>query len=181
MVAVKLAVVLAFILHRLGLCLSRPTGIRFIPENTGEFGQFGWSGVLRGAAVVFFAFIGFDAVSTAAQEAQEPAARHADRHPGLAGHLHGALHRRRGGAHRPRALSGAQRRRPDRQGVDVIGLTWFSVLIKIGALAGLTTVILVLLYGQSRIFFTIAHDGLLPPVFAQDPPGPQNARGRARS
>ena len=56
---------------------------------------------------------------------------------------------------------------PIAKGVDVIGLTWFSVLIKIGALTGLTTVILVLLYGQSRIFYTMAHDGLLPGLFSK--------------
>ena len=56
---------------------------------------------------------------------------------------------------------------PIAKGVDVIGMTWFSVLIKIGALTGLTTVILVLLYGQSRIFFTMSQDGLLPHLFSQ--------------
>ena len=64
----------------------------FIPKNLGHFGQFGWSGIMRGAGVVFFAYIGFDAVSTAAQEARNPAKGHALRHPGIAGHLHGALH-----------------------------------------------------------------------------------------
>ena len=68
----------------------------FIPENTGTFGEFGWSGILRGAGVIFFAYIGFDAVSTSAQEAQQPAARHAARHPRVAGRLHGALRARLG-------------------------------------------------------------------------------------
>ena len=123
MVALKLIVVLAFILLGVGY-IHTANWHPFIPENTGEFGLFGWSGILRGASVVFFAFIGFDAVSTCAQD-------------------------------------------PIAKGVDAIGLPWFSALIKLGALIGLTTVILVLLYGQSRIFFTMSHDGLLPPMFSR--------------
>ena len=78
----------------------------FIPENTGRFGEYGWSGVLRGAGVIFFAYIGFDAVSTSAQEAKNPAARHAPGDPRFPGRLHGAVRAglRRDG--RPRALQG---------------------------------------------------------------------------
>ena len=75
-VAIKVAVVL-LIIGLGGMFISTEYWQPFIPPNTGEFGEFGWSGVLRGAGVIFFAYIGFDAVSTAAQEAQQPAARHA--------------------------------------------------------------------------------------------------------
>ncbi|PZR17764.1 MAG: amino acid permease [Azospirillum brasilense] len=166
MVAVKLAIVLAFIL--VGAAYVSPAHWQpFLPANTGEFGHFGWSGVLRGAGVVFFAFIGFDAISTAAQEAKSP---QRDMPIGIlaslavctllyvlvAAVLTGLV---------PYAqLNVAD---PIAKGVDAMGLPWLSGLIKIGAIAGLTTVILVLLYGQSRIFLTISRDGLLPPVFSR--------------
>jgi basic amino acid/polyamine antiporter, APA family len=166
MVAIKLAVVLAFIV--LGVGFIHPANWHpFIPDNTGEFGHFGWSGVLRGASVVFFAFIGFDAVSTCAQEAKRP---QRDMPIGILGSLaictilYIAV---------SAVLTGlvpfAELGVPDpiAKGVDVIGVGWFSVLIKLGALVGLTTVILVLLYGQSRIFFTMSNDGLLPPLFSR--------------
>ncbi len=166
MVAVKLIVVVAFI--ALGVFFIKPANWHpFIPANTGEFGNFGMSGILRGSAVVFFAFIGFDAVSTAAQEAKKP---QRDMPIGILGSLVicTILYILVAGV-----LTGlvpyGELNVPDpiAKGVDAIGLTWFSVLIKIGALTGLTTVILVLLYGQSRIFFTMSQDGLLPPLFAR--------------
>ncbi|MBB5402965.1 APA family basic amino acid/polyamine antiporter [Paraburkholderia sp. JPY162] len=166
MVAVKLTVVVAFI--AIGLFFIKPEHWHpFIPANTGQFGSFGMSGILRGSAVVFFAFIGFDAVSTAAQEARQP---QRDMPIGILGSLIictvlyilvAAV------------LTGlvpyTELNVPDpiAKGVDTIGLTWFAILIKIGALTGLTTVILVLLYGQSRIFFTMSQDGLLPHFFAK--------------
>jgi APA family basic amino acid/polyamine antiporter len=166
MVAVKLVVVVAFI--ALGVFFITPANWHpFIPANTGEFGNFGTSGILRGSAVVFFAFIGFDAVSTAAQEAKMP---QRDMPIGILGSLIicTLLYILVAGV-----LTGlvpyAELNVPDpiAKGVDAIGLNWFSILIKIGALTGLTTVILVLLYGQSRIFFTMSQDGLLPPLFAR--------------
>lgn len=166
MVAIKLTVVLAFIV--IGAFFVHPVNWHpFIPQNTGEFGNFGASGILRGSAVVFFAFIGFDAVSTAAQEARKP---QIDMPIGILGSLVicTVLYIAVAGV-----LTGlvpyAELNVPDpiAKGVDVIGVTWFSVLIKIGALTGLTTVILVLLYGQSRIFFTMSQDGLLPHLFAR--------------
>jgi len=125
-----------------------------------------YSGILRGSAVVFFAFIGFDAVSTAAQEARDP---QRDMPVGILGSLvvctvlyilvaavlTGLV---------PYADLNVSA--PIAKGVDVIGATWFAILVKIGALTGLTTVILVLLYGQSHIFFTMSEDGLLPGLFA---------------
>jgi len=166
MVAIKLSVVVAFI--AIGAFFIHPANWHpFIPANTGAFGSFGMSGILRGSAVVFFAFIGFDAVSTAAQEARKP---QRDMPIGILGSLVicTILYILVAGV-----LTGlvpyAQLNVPDpiAKGVDAIGVTWFSILIKIGALTGLTTVILVLLYGQSRIFFTMSQDGLLPRLFAR--------------
>ncbi len=165
MVAIKLVVVVAFIAVG-AFYVSTANWHPFIPANTGEFGHFGYSGILRGSAVVFFAFIGFDAVSTAAQEARDP---QRDMPVGILGSLvvctvlyilvaavlTGLV---------PYADLNVSD--PIAKGVDVIGATWFAILVKIGALTGLTTVILVLLYGQSRIFFTMSEDGLLPGLFA---------------
>jgi basic amino acid/polyamine antiporter, APA family len=166
MVVVKVAVVLAFIL--LGIKFVDPSHWSpFIPDNAGEFGQFGWSGVLRGASVVFFAFIGFDAVSTCAQEAKRP---QRDMPIGILGSLfictvlYIAVSAVLTGLVPYQDLAVPD---PIAKGVDVIGLSWFSIVIKLGALTGLTTVTLVLLYGQSRIFFTMAQDGLLPTLFAR--------------
>lgn len=165
MVAVKLSIVAVFIL--VGAAYVTPANWHpFLPENTGEFGHYGWSGVLRGAGVVFFAFIGFDAISTAAQEAKSP---QRDMPIGILASLTictllyvlvaGVL---TGLVPYP-TLNVAD---PIARGTDAIDLPWLSDLIKLGAIAGLTTVILVLLYGQSRIFLTISRDGLLPPAFS---------------
>ncbi len=166
MVVIKLAVVLAFI--ALGTMYVKPANWHpFLPDNTGTFGNFGLSGILRGSAVVFFAFIGFDAVSTSAQEAKLP---QRDMPIGILGSLiictilYIAVAAVLTGLVPYSTLNVAD---PIAKGVDTIGLTWFSVLIKIGALTGLTTVILVLLYGQSRILYTMARDGLLPGLFAR--------------
>ena len=164
MVALKLLVVLAFV--GVGVFFVRPHNwLPLIPRNTGQFGHFGWSGLFRGAGVVFYAYIGFDSVSTAAQEARDPQRDMpigilaslvicTALYIGVAGVLTGIV---------PYAeLDVAD---PIAVGTDRFGLPWFSLLIKAGALLGLTTVILVSLYGQSRIFFTMARDGLLPGLF----------------
>jgi APA family basic amino acid/polyamine antiporter len=165
MVALKLTVVLAFVAVGAGFVHAR-NWFPLIPPNNGHFGEYGWSGVLRGAGVVFYAYIGFDAVSTAAQEAHDP---QKDMPIGIlasllicsvlymavAGVLTGIVPYAKLNVADPIAVA-----------TDAIGIGWFSLLIKIGALTGLTTVILVMLYGQSRIFFTMAHDGLLPGLFA---------------
>ena len=122
---------------------------------------------MRGAAIMFFAYVGFDAVSTAAQEARNPAARHADRHPGLAGDLHRHLHRGGGGAARHRALRQLNVADPLAVGIDATGLTWFSPVVKISALFGLFSTMLVQLLGQSRIFYSMSRDGLLPELFGK--------------
>ena len=139
----------------------------FIPPNTGEFGHFGWSGVLRGAGVIFFAYIGFDAVSTAAQEAKNPQkdmpvgilaslAICTVLYIGVAYVLTGIVHYSKLNVADPLAV-----------GIDATGLTWLSPVIKIAALFGLFSTMLVTLLGQTRIFYSMSRDGLLPTVFAR--------------
>jgi APA family basic amino acid/polyamine antiporter len=165
MVAVKLAVVVAFIAAG-AFAVDTAHWHPFIPDNAGEFGHYGWSGILRGAGVVFFAFLGFDAVSTAAQEAKRP---QVDMPIGILGSLaictvlYILVAAVLTGLVPYAALDVAD---PIAKGVDVIGLAWFSIVVKVGALTGLTTVILVLLYGQSRVFFSMSEDGLLPGLFS---------------
>jgi APA family basic amino acid/polyamine antiporter len=165
-VVIKLVVVMAFIAA--GIAYVRPENWQpFVPPNTGEFGSYGWSGVVRGAGVVFFAYIGFDAVSTAAQEARNP---QRDMPIGILGSLAVCtlLYILVAGV-----LTGIvpypQLNVPDpiAVGIDAIGMTWLSPIVKIGAIAGLSSVILVLLLAQPRIFYTMANDGLLPPFAAK--------------
>lgn len=137
----------------------------FIPENTGEFGHFGWSGILRGAGVVFFAYVGFEAVSTAAQEAKNP---HRDVPIGILGSLlvctvlYMLVAMVLTGIVPYETLNVPD---PMAKAVDAIGLGWLSFFIKVGAIAGLTSVMLVLLYAQTRVFYAMSRDGLLPPLF----------------
>ncbi len=134
----------------------------FLPKNAGHFGEFGWSGVLRGASVIFFAYIGFDAVSTTAQEARNP---QKDMPIGIIGSLvictflyiivSGLL-----SAVVPYAsLNVAD---PVAVGVNATGVRWGSILVNVGAVAGIGSVMLVMLLGQSRVFWTMSQDGLLP-------------------
>lgn len=166
MVAVKLLVIAAFLV--VGVFHVDPANWHpFLPANTGEFGAFGASGLLRGAGVVFFAYIGFDTVSTTAQEARNP---QRDVPFGVVGSLvictllYIAVAAVLTGLVPYRELDVAD---PIARGVAVLGLPWLSALIAAGALAGLTTVVLVLLYAQGRIFHAMASDGLLPPLFAR--------------
>ena len=141
----------------------------FIPANTGSFGQFGWSGILRGAGVIFFAYIGFDAVSTTAQEAKNP---RRDMPIGILGSLavctvlYVLVSLVMTGMVPYTELAGSA---PIATAIHAAGdkLAWLRPLVSFGAIAGLTSVILVLLMGQPRIFFSMANDGLLPPVFAR--------------
>jgi APA family basic amino acid/polyamine antiporter len=143
---------------------GNPTGA-FIPPNV-QLGVFGWSGVLRGAAVVFFAYIGFDAVSTTAQETRNPAR---DLPIGILGSLAicSLLYIAVGFV-----LTGIvpydKLNVPDpiAVGIEAAGVGWLAPLIKLGIILGLTSVILVMLLGQSRVFRAMAHDGLLPPAAA---------------
>ncbi|KQP41388.1 amino acid permease [Methylobacterium sp. Leaf104] len=166
MVAIKVAIILAFV--GIGAAHVDP-GLwsPLVPENTGTFGEFGWSGVLRGAGVVFFAFIGFETISTAAGETRRP---QRDAPIGLLGSLgistllYVAVAAVLTGLVPYRALDVPD---PIAKAVEVIGLSAFSVAIKIGAILGLTTAALAALYGQARIFYAMARDGLLPPAFAR--------------
>ncbi len=135
----------------------------FIPPNTGTFGEFGWSGIGRGAAVIFFAYIGFDAVSTAAQESRNP---QRDMPIGILGSLAvcTVLYILMGGlltavVHYTKLNVAA----PVAIGIDATGVRWGSAVVKLGAFAGLSSTMVVMLMGQSRIFYTMAQDGLLPP------------------
>jgi APA family basic amino acid/polyamine antiporter len=141
----------------------------FIPTNTGEFGHYGWSGVARGAAVVFFAYIGFDAVSTAAQEARNP---QKDMPVGILSSLAictvlyilmalvmtGLAHYTELNVPHPVFVA-----------IDKAGpaLHWLTYFINIGAILGLASVVLVMLMGQPRIFFSMSRDGLLPATFGK--------------
>jgi len=166
-VILKVAIVLVFI-GVAGMYVLRHPALAaanwhpFIPPNTGKFGEFGLSGVARGAAVIFFAYIGFDAVSTAAQEAKNP---QKDMPIGIIGSLvictllyilvSGLLT-----AVVPyTALNVAA---PVAIGIDATGVRWGSLLVKAGAVAGLGSVMLVMLLGQSRVFYSMSRDGLLP-------------------
>jgi len=134
----------------------------FIPKNAGEFGKYGLSGIGRGAAVIFFAYIGFDAVSTAAQEAKNP---QKDMPVGIlgslaictvlyiltAGLLTGVVNYKLLNVAAPVAL-----------GMEATGIQWGEYLVLIGSIFGLSTVMLVMLLGQSRVFFSMSRDGLLP-------------------
>lgn len=134
----------------------------FIPKNRGHFGEFGWSGIMRGAGVVFFAYIGFDAVSTAAQEARNP---QKDMPFGILGSLVicTALYILVSGL-----LTGVVNfsklnvPAPVADATRVIGMGWATVLIDLGAIAGLASVMMVMMLGQSRVLYTMSHDGLLP-------------------
>lgn len=172
-VFVKIAVLVMFII--LGISYIKVENwTPFIPANTGEFGHYGWSGILRGAGVIFFAYIGFDAVSTAAQEAKNPKR---DMPIGILGSLaiSSVLYVAvalvlTGMIKYDKMLNVAA---PIAVALDATrqsggaGLGWFIVFAKIGAIAGLSSVILVMLLGQPRIFYSMANDGLLPPMFAK--------------
>lgn len=133
-----------------------------MPANTGVREEFGWTGIMAGAGLVFFAYIGFDAVSTAAQEAKNP---QKDMPVGIIGSLlictvlYIAV-----SAIATGVVPYTELNVPDPIAVaaDRAGMGWMATLIKLGAIAGLSSVILVMLLGQSRIFWTMSKDGLLP-------------------
>ncbi|HML53298.1 MAG TPA: amino acid permease [Solidesulfovibrio magneticus] len=167
-VIVGLKIVVVLLVIAVGVFFVNPSNwAPFIPANTGDFGQFGLSGIVRAAGVVFFAYIGFDAVSTTAQEARNP---QRDMPIGILGSLvictilyilvalvlTGVASYTRLNVADPIAVA-----------IDIMGMPWLSVLVKLGAIAGLTSVILVFLLGQPRVFFSMSKDGLLPPGFAK--------------
>jgi basic amino acid/polyamine antiporter, APA family len=166
MVIIKVSVVLAFI--GVGfLYINYDNYVPFLPPNTGTFGEFGISGLIRAAGILFFAYIGFDAVSTAAQEAKQP---QKSVPIGMLGSLAistllyilfglvltGIVPYTELNVAAPVALA-----------IDKTPFDWLQWLVKVAILAGLTSVILVLLLGQSRILFAMARDGLLPKTFSQ--------------
>lgn len=163
MVGIKVGVIVLFI--GVGAAFVDPSHwMPLLPPNTGTFGEFGWSGVLRGAAVIFVAYLGFDAVSTASQEARNPKR---DVPIGMLGSLAicAALYIATAlvltGLVPYQSLSVAD---PIAVGIDATGVRWLRPVVKLGALAALSSVALVLLLGQARIFLAMSHDGLLPRI-----------------
>jgi APA family basic amino acid/polyamine antiporter len=166
LVAIKSVVLIVFIVAGWSY-INRANLTPLVPPNTGRFGEFGWSGVLRGAGVMFFAFIGFDAVSTAAQEAKNPTR---DMPIGILGSLAictiiyilvaivllGIVPYQQLNVADPLAV-----------GIDATGLKWLSPVIKAAALFGLFSTMLVNLLAQTRIFYSMSRDGLLPRVFGR--------------
>ena len=179
MVVLKVAVVLTFIV--IGLkCIRTENLTPFIPENTGTFGEYGWSGVLRGAAIVFFAYIGFDAVSTAAQETRDP---RRNMPIGILGSLLvctvlymlfafvmtgvADYHAYIGAdsiAPAATAVAHMGEKLPD--GTVAAAYPWLNRGIIVAILLGYASVVLVMLLGQSRVFYSMSRDGLLPPLFS---------------
>jgi basic amino acid/polyamine antiporter, APA family len=162
-VILKIAVVLLFIIF--GLQYVNPENWKpFIPPNTGTFGEFGWSGVFRGAGLIFFAYIGFDAVSTAAQEAKNP---QRDMPIGILASLgictvlYVIVSLTLTGLVNYSQLNVAH---PVAYAVEQISqLSWLRPFITLGAVLGLGSVVLVMLLGQSRVFYSMSRDGLIGP------------------
>lgn len=164
-VFIKVAVVLAFVV--IGAFYIDPANWHpFIPENKGP-GVYGWGGVFRAASIIFFAYVGFEAVSTAAQEAKDP---QKDMPFGIIGSLvictilYIGVSAVMTGIVPYQQLAVAE---PMAVAVDKIGLEWFAFLIKVGAILGLSSVMMVLIYGQTRIFYVMSRDGLMPQVFSK--------------
>jgi APA family basic amino acid/polyamine antiporter len=170
-VIVKIAVVLIVIVGGVAY-VNTANWHPFIPENTGKFGEYGWSGVLRGAGVIFFAYIGFDAVSVAAQEARNP---QKDMPTGILGSLvvctllyilvSGIMvglvpYRQMLGSPAPMVV--AIRAAEQASGGSTV-LRLMVMLVELGAIAGLSSVMVVMMMAQPRIFYSMANDGLLPP------------------
>jgi APA family basic amino acid/polyamine antiporter len=179
-VVLKIAVVLIFIF--LGWQFIRSENyIPYIPENNGTWGEFGFSGIIRGAAIVFFAFIGFDAVSTAAQETKNPKR---DMPVGIIGSLlvcvvlyilfahvmtgvvNYTIFQGRDGI-APVAIAIDHMGTPTTDGSIQSAFPWLNKAIIIAILAGYSSVIMVMLLGQSRVFYSMSRDGLLPPLFSK--------------
>ena len=168
-VFIKVAIVLLFI--GIGVWYVKQENLMadgFIPpQDPKDFFKYGWGGIFRGASLVFFAYIGFDAVSTTAQEAKNP---QRDMPIGILGSLlvctllyvvaslvmTGVVNYKLLNVPDPVAVA-----------IDAMGLKWLSFFVKLGAIAGLSSVILVMLLSQPRIFFAMAKDGLLPPIVAK--------------
>ena len=170
-VIVKVGVVLIVILGGAAY-INSANWHPFIPPNTGVFGEYGWSGILRGAGVIFFAYIGFDAVSVAAQEARNP---QKDMPIGILGSLvvctilyilvSGVMvglvpYKQMLGSPAPMVV--AIRAAEAASGGSTL-LHMMTMLVELGAIAGLSSVMVVMMMAQPRIFYSMANDGLLPP------------------
>jgi APA family basic amino acid/polyamine antiporter len=167
LVVLKVAVVLVFIILGWSF-IDTANYTPYIPENTGIFGEFGWSGIAAGAGTVFFAFIGFDAVSTAAQEAKNP-------QKGMPIGILGSLvictilyvlfaHVMTGLVPYYKFAGDAK---PAATAFAVTGYDFLQTGLIVAILAGYTSVMLVMLMGQSRVFYTMSKDGLLPKFFSE--------------
>ena len=171
-VAIKLAIVVLFIVACAPFVSTahwvtpaNPAG-HFIPPSLGP-DQFGWSGIVRGAAVIFFAYLGFDAVSTVSQEASQPRrdmARAILAPVAICTVLYLAVGFVLTGIVSYDKLNVAD---PIAVGIDAVGLNWLAPIVKLGIILGLTSVILVGILGQPRILYAMAHDGLFPQVAAK--------------
>lgn len=178
-VLLKVAVVLIFITIGWGF-INESNYTPYIPENTGNFGSYGWSGIFRAAGIIFFAYIGFDAVSTAAQEAKNPKRDmpigilvsllictvlyilFAHVMTGVANYT--AYQGADGIA--PVAVAIEHMGKPDASGAIIPAYPWLNKAIVIAILAGYASVIMVMLLGQSRVFYSMSSDGLLPGFFS---------------
>ena len=168
MVLLKVGIIVLIVLF--GLPLIKMENLTpFIPANTGKFGEFGWTGILRASGVIFFAYIGFDGVSVAAQESRNP---QRDLPIGILGSLaictvlYILMAVTMTGLAPYRTLNVAN---PVSVAISAGGptLAWLGPLVNVAAITGLSTVILVSLYGQTRIFYAMSRDGLLPPLFSK--------------
>ena len=179
-VFLKISVILIFVV--LGWkFINTDNYVPYIPANTGNLGEFGFSGILRGAAIVFFAFLGFDAVSTAAQETKNPQRNMpigilasllvcTVLYISFAHVMTGVAHYTNFGGHvgiAPVAVAIEQMGYPDAAGIIQPAYPWMNKAIVFAILFGYCSVIMVTLMGQSRVFLSMSHDGLLPPFFSK--------------
>jgi APA family basic amino acid/polyamine antiporter len=144
--------------------------VPYIPENTGKFGEYGWSGVIRAAGIIFFAYIGFDAVSTAAQEAKNP---QRDMPIGIMGSLaictvlYILFAHVMTGLANYKEFQGQDGIAPVAVAISHTPFLWLEQGVIVAILAGYASVILVMLLGQARVFFSMSRDGLIPPLFSE--------------
>ena len=180
-VILKVSIVLLFIFigfHYIDKSNLTP----FIPKNEGSFGKFGWTGIFRAAGMIFFAYMGFDAVSTAAQETKNPQKSMPYGILGsllictilyilfayvLTGVANYKTFSSAGNDLAPVATAINQMGTPGPNGTIIPAYPWLNRFIMIAILLGYSSVILVLLLGQSRVFYSMSHDGLVPPVFSR--------------
>ncbi len=182
LVALKIGIIFVFV--GIGINYIRPENLQpLVPPNQGSFGEFGWTGIIRAAAIVFFAFLGFDAISTAAQETKNPKKAMPI---GILGSLLittvlyiAFAYVMTGVAHYTefKGEDGAGALAPVAKAVEWMGpiidgvphpdFPWLNMAIIVAILLGFSSVILVMLLGQSRVFYSMSIDGLLPKIFSE--------------